>query len=80
MEKALDQKLCVGAVLTDLSKAFDCLNHKLLIAKLEAYGFDHNAVAYIYDYLSNRNQKTKIKSSWREIKYGVPQGYASINL
>ena len=76
-KKALDQKLCVGAVLTDLSKAFDCLNHKLLIAKLEAYGFDHNAVAYIYDYLSKRNQRTKIKStysSWREIKYGVPQG------
>ena len=49
----------------------------LLIAKLEAYGFDHNAVAYIYDYLSKRNQRTKIKStysSWREIKYGVPQG------
>ena len=76
-KKALDQKLCVGAVLTDLSKAFDCLNHKLLIAKLEAYGFDHSAVAYIYDYLSKRNQRTKIKStysSWREIKYGVPEG------
>ena len=67
----------MGAVLTDLSKAFDCLNHKLLIAKLEAYGFDHNAVAYIYDYLSKKNQMTKIKSTYssrREIKYGVPQG------
>lgn len=38
-KKALDQKKYVGAVLTDLSKAFDCLNHQLLIAKCEAYSF-----------------------------------------
>ena len=38
--KALDEKKVAGAILTDLSKAFDCLSHDLLIAKLEAYGFD----------------------------------------
>ena len=67
----------VGAVLTDLSKAFDCLNHQLLIAKLEAYGFDKISLNFIYNYLSNCLQRTKIKSSyssWRKVKYGVPQG------
>ena len=76
-KKALDKKKYVGAISTDLSKAFDCLNHELLIAKLEAYGFDKNALNYIYNYLSKRNQRTKIKSSYsayREIKTGVPQG------
>ena len=39
-KKALDGKGTAGAILTDLSKAFDCLNHNLLIAKMAAYGFD----------------------------------------
>ena len=70
-KKALDCNKIVGAVLTDLSKAFDCLNYDLLIAKFEAYGFN------IEDYLSNRSQRTKVNSeysSYRDIKYGVPQG------
>ena len=61
----------------DDKKAFDCLNQKLLIAKLQAYGFSHEALALIYDYLSNRTKRTKVastKSSYRNIKYGVPQG------
>ena len=76
-KRALDQNKYVGAVLTDLSKAFDCLNHQLLIAKLEAYGFGKEALNFIYNYLYNRNQRTKVKSkysTWREIKFGVPQG------
>ena len=76
MEKALDNKLCVGAVLTDLSKAFDCINHELLIAKLEAYGFLKSSLNFVYNYLSKRYQRTKVNgaySSWREIKCGVPQ-------
>ena len=76
-KKSLDDKKYAGAVLTDLSKAFDCLNHKLLIAKLQTYGFSHEALALIYDYLSNRTQRTKAAStysSYRNIKYGVPQG------
>ena len=75
--KALDEKKCAGAMLTDLSKAFDCLSHELLIAKLGAYGFDNSALKYVYNYLKDRKQRTKVNesySSWREIKYGVPQG------
>ena len=76
-KKALDEKKNAGAILTDLSKAFDCLNHDLLTAKLRAYGFDHDALVFIYSYLKERRQRTKIGSSystWKEIKYGVPQG------
>ena len=40
-----------GAVLMDLSKAFDTINHELLIAKLEAYGFDNNSLHIVLDYL-----------------------------
>ena len=66
-----------GALLTDLSKAFDCLSHDLLIAKLNAYGFSMAALRLIQNYLSNRKQRTKIKteySSWEEILFRVPQG------
>ena len=76
-KKALDERKVVGAILTDLSKAFDCLSHDLLIAKLEAYGFDKSALKFIYNYLKNRMQRTKVNgaySSWQELKYGVPQG------
>ena len=67
----------VGAVLADLSKAFDCLNHDFLIAKLNAYGFSLPALKLIHDYLSNRKQRTRINnlySTWMEIAFGVPQG------
>ena len=43
-EKCLDKKRTCGALLTDLSKAFDCLQHKLLLAKLNAYGFDESSL------------------------------------
>ena len=51
----LDDKNVVGAVLTDLFKAFDCISHDLLVAKLVAYGFNRDTVAYIYSYLKNKH-------------------------
>ena len=66
-----------GVVLMDLSKAFDTLNHKLLIAKLHSYGFNRDSLKLINDYLSIRWQMTKINksfSSWAELIQGVPQG------
>ena len=62
--------------MTDLSKAFDCIPHDLIIAKLEAYGFHIDALKLIHDYLSNRKQRVKVNdaySSWKDIFYGVPQ-------
>ena len=47
-KKAIDSGKIAGALITDLSKAFDCLNHELLIAKLGAYGFSHSSLKYIY--------------------------------
>ena len=76
-KKALNNRKIAGAFLTDLSKAFDCLDHELLIAKLEAYGFHHSALTYIFSYLSDRKQRTKVNnflSSWSNIETGVPQG------
>ena len=76
-KESVDNGGAFGALLTDLSKAFDCLPHDLLIAKLNAYGFDEKALKLIHSYLSNRKQRVKINdsfSSWREILYGVPQG------
>ena len=48
----LDKDFVVGAILMDLSKAFDCISHDLIIAKLHAYGFDENALVLIYSYLT----------------------------
>ena len=77
MKIARDRKGFCAAVLTDLSKAFDCICHDLLIAMLNAYGLERNALKFVYDYLSNRSQKTKVGSSFStylDIVYGVPQG------
>ena len=53
-----------GALLTDLLKAFDCLPHNLLIAKLNAYGFDNKTMMFIYDYLTSRKQRAKISDTY----------------
>ena len=77
LKKTLDKGGATGILLTDLSKAFDCLPHDLLIAKLDAYGFDVEALKLIHSYLTGRKQRTKINktfSSWSDILYGVPQG------
>ena len=76
-KEALDKKNLAGALMTDFSKAFDCLNHKLLIAKMEAYGFNKESLFYISSYLSGRKHRTKVNNSfsnWSEITSGVPQG------
>ena len=74
---SVDNNGLAGGVLMDLSKAFDTINHQLLIAKLDAYGFSKDALELILDYLSDRQQRTKINisfSSWSDVLCGVPQG------
>ena len=74
---SLDNRGYGGGVLMDLSKAFDTLDHDLLIAKLYAYGFSKDALNFIRSYLSDRWQRVKINTSystWEELVKGVPQG------
>lgn len=74
---AIDKKLNVGLLLLDLSKAFDCLPHSLVIAKLSNYGMSPAAVRLMADYLTDRKQRVKVSgsvSSWLPILKGVPQG------
>ena len=75
--KVLDKRSYAGILLTDLSKAFDCINHELLIAKLHAYGFSLESLTFIQSYLTNRIQRVKINSSCSEyinVESRVPQG------
>ena len=75
LKSATDNKASFGALLTDLSKAFDCLSHDPLIAKLNAYGFNMSALRFVHSYLKNRMQGTKINpeySSCEEIMFGLP--------
>ena len=77
IRKIRDEKVVFAAVLTDLSKAFDCIPHQLLISKLSAYGFDMKSICFISAYLENLKQKTKIWSTFSEclnILFGFPQG------
>ena len=74
-KRSIDRGKVFGVLLTDLSKAFDCLNHDLLISKLSAYGFSLPALRLIHDYLLNRKQRTRINNSyntWVEMLFGVP--------
>ena len=76
-KKALDNRHYTEALLTDLSEAFDSINHDLLVAKLEAYGFSHFALSLISSYLSARKKRTKVNNSfsnWADIISGIPQG------
>ena len=68
----------VGVIIMDLSKAFDSLNHDLLLAKLEAYGLDNKAVSFMKSYLTNRLQHCKINNSfseWTNICWGPRRIY-----
>ena len=67
----------VGAIRMDLSKAFNCIPHDLLTAKLHAYGFDEDVLVLTYSYLKRRKPYVRINnkySSFQEIIFGVPQG------
>jgi hypothetical protein len=74
---ALDEDKFAGTLLIDLSKAFDCIPHGLLIAKMRAYGLSTDACEFMASYLSDRFQRVKIsdiRSFWTRLEKGIPQG------
>ena len=56
-KRGIDNKAYVSALFMELSKAFDAINHELMLAKLKAYGFSTNALNFMHSYLKNRKQK-----------------------
>ena len=76
-KKELDSRHYDGAVLMYLSKAFDCLPHDFIVAKLQTYGLTTDASSLLESYLSGRKQRVKIgqtHGNWLNILKGVPQG------
>ena len=76
-KEALDKGKFVDAIFIDLSKAFDTLNHDLLITKLEAYGLSITFLRFICSYLNQHFQRTEVNNSfslWKDIIAVVPQG------
>ena len=79
---SLDNKHLVGGLFCDLQKAFDCVNHRVLLGKLEFYGITGLENKLFKSYLSNRFQRVIIRnkvnrkttSTWRIMENGVPQG------
>ena len=76
-KQALDNGNYVGIIMSDLSKAFDCLPHNLLLEKIRLYNFSQSALDLLQNYLSDRLQRVKIGqnlSQWKPLRKGVPQG------
>ena len=75
--ECLENSELVFLILLDYSKAFDCANHRLILAKLKAAGFRDDSLQWIFSYLNGRHQKVSThlgESSWSEVFNGVPQG------
>ena len=75
-KRSVDKGKVFCALLTELSRAFDCLDHELLTAKLNAYGFSLPTLWLINSKLSNKKPRTKIENTsntWLVIIFSVPQ-------
>ena len=74
-KSTLDNKNMVEAVLMDLSKAFDCIPHNLVIAKLHAYDASENSLTFFYSHLERRKQDVKISAARFHIRSNPFQHY-----
>lgn len=78
IRRGIDDRMITLLVLLDLSKAFDCVQHSILLSKLKSIGFSGSALQWVTNYLSSRFQRVHISknccSMWEQIAAGVPQG------
>ena len=74
LRKSIESRRASAAFLTDLSKAFDCLPHDLLIAKLHASGIKKSSLKLLFSYLKKRKQRVRLNNTYSDILFGVPQG------
>jgi hypothetical protein len=80
--QAWNDKLHTAGIFCDLAKAFDCVNHEILISKLEYYGVHYHNLNWFKSYVSDRKQRVHLKtnddqdyfSKWERVNQGVPQG------
>ena len=75
--RSVDSGKAFSGLLTDVSKVFDCLDHELLIAKLNVYRFSLPALRLIHDYLSHKKQRKRVNNScskWLAVMFEVTQG------
>jgi hypothetical protein len=77
--QAMEGKKMVAAIMCDLTKAFDTMDHTLLVGKIIKYGADGVAADWVASYLANRKQRVQLSnglgmSEWAPIKHGVLQG------
>ena len=73
----IDKGLLNGVIFIDLKKAFDTIDHNIILKKLACYGADHSVLKWFTSYLTNRGQKCYVNghlSNIQSISYGVPQG------
>jgi len=78
----MNNNLKIGGIFCDFQKTFDCVNHKILLDKLEFYSIEEKIKTLIESYLTcryqkvilNNNMNTNSSSKWELIKNGVPQG------
>ena len=77
-KESVDKGNAFGALLTNLLKVFDCMDHTLLIAKLSTFDFSTLSLRFIYSFLLNRNQRIKLLKNFSnrtDIEFGVPQDF-----
>ena len=73
----IDNKLLNGVIFIDLKKAFDTIDHAILLRKLQMYGVNQNGIKFFESYLNNRSQRCCVNGELSEavqLTYGVPQG------
>ena len=72
--RLVDEGKAVDAVYLDFSKAFDMVSHSILLGKVAARGLDRYTLLWVRNWLGGRAQRVEVKSGWRLVKSGVPQG------